>query len=153
MCFGWIYQPFASKVVEFQTPHAHKAGHSCKSALLKICNDIFWSMEKKDINVSIMLNLSAAFDTVGHKVLINLLEKQFGVSGTVLKWFQNYLHNRKVKVCVDGQYLMGKIINFSVPQEVFLDLYSSTHCSTMEVIPTGISINIFCGWPFTMKKL
>ena len=61
-------------------------------------------MEKKDLNVLIMLDLSAAFDIVCHKVLIDLLEKQFSVSGTALKWFQNYLHNRKVKVCVDGQY-------------------------------------------------
>ena len=59
-------------------------------------------MEKKDINLLIMLDLSAAFDTVSHKVLIDLLEKQFGVSGTLLEWFQNYLHGRKVKVYVDG---------------------------------------------------
>ena len=66
---------------------AHKAGHSCETALLKICNDIFWSMEKKDINLLIMLDLSAAFDTVSHKVLIDLLDKQFCVSGTALEQF------------------------------------------------------------------
>ena len=76
---------------------AYKAGHSCESALLKICNDIFWNMDKKDINLLIMLDLSTAFDTVSNKVLINLLEKQFGVSGTAVEWFQNYLHNRKSK--------------------------------------------------------
>ena len=124
---------------------AYKAGHSCESALLKICNDIFWSMEKKDINVLIMLDLSAAFDTVSHKVLINLLEKQFGVSGTALMWFQNYLHNRKVKACVDGQYSMEKIINFSVPQGSLLGhVLFNTYCSTLvEMILTGISINGF----------
>ena len=65
-------------------------------------------MEKKDINLLIMLDLNAAFDTVSHKVLIDLLEKQFGVSGTALEWFQNYLHDRKVKVCVEGQYSLEK---------------------------------------------
>ena len=63
-----------------------------------------------------MLDLSAAFGTVSHKVLIDLLEKQFGVSGTALEWVQDYIGNRKVKVCVDGQYLVEKIINFLVPQ-------------------------------------
>ena len=65
-------------------------------------------MEKKDTNLLIMLDLSAAFDTVSHKVLIDFLEKQFGVSGTALEWFQKYLHDRKVKVCVHGQYSMEK---------------------------------------------
>ena len=95
---------------------AYKAGHRCKTALLKICNDIFWSMEEKDINLLIMLDLSATFDPVSHKVLFDLLEKQIGVSGTALEWFQNYLHDRKVKVCINGQYSMENIINYSVPQ-------------------------------------
>ena len=56
-------------------------------------------MEKKDINLLVILDLSAAFDAVSHKVLIDLLEKQFSVSGAALEWFLNYLHNRKVKVC------------------------------------------------------
>ena len=66
---------------------AYKAGHSCETALLKICNDIFWCMEKKDINLLIMLDLSATFDTVSHKMLIDLLEKQFGMRATALEWF------------------------------------------------------------------
>ena len=65
---------------------AYKAGDSCETALLKICNDILWSMEKKDINLLIMLDLSAAFDAVSHKVLIDLLKKIW-VSGTALEWF------------------------------------------------------------------
>ena len=112
---------------------------------LKICNDIIWSMEKKDINLLIMLDCSAAFDTVSHKVLIDLLEKEFGVSGTTSEWFQIYLHDRKVKVCVDGQYSMEKIINYSVPQGSLLGpVLFNAYCSTLvEVIPTGISINGF----------
>ena len=102
-------------------------------------------MEKKDINLLIMLDLSTAFDTVSHKVLFDLLEKQFGVSGTALELFQNYLHDSKVKVCVDSQYSMEKIINFLVPQGSLIGpILFNTYCSTLvEVIPTGISINGF----------
>ena len=102
-------------------------------------------LRKKGINLLIIIVLSAAFDTFTHKVLIDLLEKHFGLSGTALEWFQNYLHNRKVKVCVDGQYSMDKKINFSVPQGSFLALVLfNMYCSTLvEVIPTIISINGF----------
>ena len=102
-------------------------------------------LRKKGINLLIIIVLSAAFDTFTHKVLIDLLEKHFGLSGTALEWFQNYLHNRKVKVCVDGQYSMDKKINFSVPQGSFLSLVLfNMYCSTLvEVIPTIISINGF----------
>ena len=92
-----------------------------------------------------MHDLSATFDTVSHKVLIDLLEKQFGMSGNALEWFQNYLHDRKVKVCIDGQYSMEKKINYSVPQGSLLcPLLFNACCSTLvEVILTGISINCF----------
>ena len=78
-------------------------------------------------------------------MFIDLLEKQFGVSGTALEWFQNYLHDRKAKVCVNGQYSMEKIINYSVPQGSLLGpVFFNAYCSTLvEVIPTGISINGF----------
>ena len=56
-------------------------------------------MEKKDINLLAMLDLSAAYDTVSHQVLIDLSEKQFGVSRTALECFQNYLNVRKVSLC------------------------------------------------------
>ena len=67
---------------------AYKAEHSCETALLKIYNDIyiFWRMEKKDINLLIMLDLSAAFDTVSHKVLIDLMKKQFDLVWVEMHW-------------------------------------------------------------------
>ena len=67
------------------------------------------------------------------------------MSGTALEWFQNYIHDRKVKVCVDGQYSMEKIINYLVSQGSLLDpvLFNAYSSTLVEVIPTGISINGF----------
>ena len=78
-------------------------------------NDILWGMEKQEITMVIILDLSAAFDTVDHDVLLAILEKQFGFSKRALEWFNNYLQPRFFKVCVDGKYPDTRELKFSVP--------------------------------------
>ena len=83
----------------------YKIRHGCERALLKITNDILWSFEHQNVNGLLMMDLSTAFDTVDHNVLLYLLQKTFGLRETVLKWFTDYLSNRSFKVCVEGEYL------------------------------------------------
>ena len=54
-------------------------------------NDIFWSMERKQVTAVIVLDISAAFDTVDHDLLLDILCKTFGIAGTALQWYQSYL--------------------------------------------------------------
>ena len=49
---------------------AYHPNYSCETALLKICIDILWSMESQRISALVTLNLSAAFDTVDHDILL-----------------------------------------------------------------------------------
>ena len=81
-------------------------------------HDILWNMEKGKITTSIAIDLSTAFDTVDHYILIQTLEQSFGVHGVALNWFKEYLCDRKFKVCVDGDYLEIKTFNFSIPQGI-----------------------------------
>ena len=53
---------------------AYKKYHSCETALIKFMHDILWNMEKGKITTSIAIDLSAAFDTVDHYILIQTLE-------------------------------------------------------------------------------
>ena len=95
---------------------ANKQGHSCETALLKILNDLLWSMERLSVTVLVLLDLSVVFDTICCTVLLKILEYKFGVKSIAVKWFDEYLRPRKFRVCVNDKYSTDKNINFSVPQ-------------------------------------
>ena len=103
--------PFLSKVLErivAQQLHSHltrfnlfakrqsayRPNHSTETALLRVHNDIMRALNDKMDIVLIMLDLSAAFDTIDHDILLNRLQSRFGITGTVLSWFRSYLSDR-----------------------------------------------------------
>ena len=66
--------------------------------------DILWEMENQEIMTVVMLDLSAAIDTVNHDILITVLRNHFGIDGEAIEWFENYLRPRYFKLCIDGHY-------------------------------------------------
>ena len=58
-------------------------------------------MDNKKVNFLILLDLSAAFDTVSFHLLMNRLLNRFGITGTVLQWIDSYLTDRTQKVMID----------------------------------------------------
>jgi hypothetical protein len=95
---------------------AYKKCHSTELALLKITNDILCAMDKKKCALLILLDLSAAFDTVNHKVLLSRLQDRLGITDTVLDWFASYLSNRKQTVHIHGHPSNNHTLEFGVPQ-------------------------------------
>ena len=73
---------------------AHKANHSTDTALLTIKNEILLSLDRRDNVFLLLLDLSTAFDTVNHSLLLSRLKNSFGITGTVLQWFHSYLSGR-----------------------------------------------------------
>ena len=73
---------------------AYKAAHSTETVLIKVKNDILMSLDNKQVTCLILLDLSAAFDTVSHKLLLNCLKYCFRITGVVLKWLEEYLTGR-----------------------------------------------------------
>ncbi len=61
--------------------------HSTETALIKIINDIRFNSDSGKISVLVLLDLSAAFDTVDHNILLERLENWVRLSGMALKWF------------------------------------------------------------------
>ena len=70
---------------------AYRPGHSTETALLKVVNDLFLSLIKGNISVLALLDISSAFDTIDHPILIHRLHTDFGFTDTVLQWFSSYL--------------------------------------------------------------
>ena len=69
--------------------------HSTETAVLKVLSDIYHAVDQGDIVALLLLDLSAAFDTVDHPILIKRLEHSFGISDAALSWFRSYLSDRK----------------------------------------------------------
>ncbi|KAF7642866.1 hypothetical protein LDENG_00249520, partial [Lucifuga dentata] len=68
--------------------------HSTESALLRVTNDILMRTDSGERTILLLLDLSAAFDTVDHGILIDRLRQCVGLGGTALQWFTSYLSNR-----------------------------------------------------------
>ena len=79
---------------------------------------ILWAVEEQHITMMVILDLSAAFDMVDHNILLKILENQFGVTDTALKWFDSYLRLRSFKVCIGDEYSESQKLIFRVPQGV-----------------------------------
>ena len=70
---------------------AYKKHHSTETSLLYIQNDILNSIDQHKVVILVFLDLSAAFDTIDHELVINILSARLGLSGCVLDWFRSYL--------------------------------------------------------------
>ena len=112
--------PFLSKVVEkaalkqfikcndnsllstYQS--AYRKNYSCETALVKLFDDLLWSMERQKVNVLVAINLSAAFNTVDHGTLIDMLNTAFNVGGKSLDWFKSFLYPRSCKINIGESF-------------------------------------------------
>ena len=95
---------------------AYKKGYSCETSVLKLVNDALWNMENRKITVCAFLDLSAAFDTVDHDLLLYILHNQYAISEDALKWYESYLWPRGFKVCIGREYSRERSLSFSIPQ-------------------------------------
>ena len=72
---------------------------STLTALIQICDEWFENMDQGELNGVVFLDIRTAFDSLNHKILLNKLETQFGISNNELNWFKSYLTNRE-QVCI-----------------------------------------------------
>ncbi len=79
-------------------------------------NDLLLSSDRGCISLLVLLDLSAAFDTIDHNILLNRLENSVGISGSALAWFKLYLSDRHQFVAVNEEVSYRSQVQYGVPQ-------------------------------------
>ena len=95
---------------------AYREHHSTETALVRVMNDLLNVIDQGSCSLLTLLDLSSAFDTIDHALLLNRLESIFGISGTALSWFSSYLANRRQTVVVENHVSEEFILDCGVPQ-------------------------------------
>ena len=126
---------------------AYRKFHSTETALLNIHNDSLSSTDDGRVTVLTLLDLSAAFDTIDHTVLLRRLGSWFAMSGKALDWFKSYLtgiQKSKLGNCLSSR----SDISFGVPQgsvlgPLLFTLYTSPDMLSLIICMLTIASCIF----------
>ena len=131
----------AGLMTAFQS--AYRKHHSTESALLNIHNDIPLNMAKGSITALTLLDLSAAFDTTDHTILLDRLNVHYGINELALGWFKSYLSGRTHSVKVGNTLSHPAALQYGVPQGSILGpiLFSLYTNPISSIIHSHSSIN------------
>jgi len=83
---------------------------------MKVMSDILLALDSGDFAMLTLLDLSAAFDTVDHYILLKRLNISYGISHSVLGWLTSYLSNRTQFVQLNGSCSKSSVVTCGVPQ-------------------------------------
>ena len=107
--------------------------------MLRVTNDILLNMNNQRVNFLLLLDLSAAFDTVDYDTLLHRLQFSFGIQGKVLSWFKSYLSGRSASI--DQSITLGFSLECGVSQGSFLgpSLFRLYKSKRFEIVKTHLS--------------
>ena len=100
--FGFTYPYIRSHQILYKYQFEFRKGYSTEQATLKITDNLKLATDKGQITCGLFLDLSKAFDTVNHKILLSK-PYLYGIRGTPHNWFESYLHNRRRYVKIDSR--------------------------------------------------
>ena len=89
--FNQIYDHLVRSGLYPLLQSAYRRYHSSETALVKVANDMLLNMNSQRVTLLVLLDLSAAFDTVDNAILLKRLSTDFGIGGKALEWFSSYL--------------------------------------------------------------
>ena len=137
---------------QFQSS-AYRKGHSTETALLEVLDSVYTAANDKQVTVLIGLDLSVAFDTVNHDILLERLQSAFSIRGTPLAWLQSYLEGRTKFVKLGRHQSPVVKLEVGVPQgSVLGPLLFAVYCSPVGDITTDHGIHYHQYTPMTRSS-
>ena len=125
-------------------PHqsAYCKNHSTETALLYIHDHLINAIGSQQISCLCLLDLSAAFDTIDHDILLSRLSSWFGIHGTVLNWFSSYLSSRSFRVKCNNNLSSSHTSCCGVPQgSVLGPLLFIMYTTPLSTLISSLSVN------------
>ena len=115
VAYNQLYQYFKSSNLFHKNQYGFRVEHSTELASLELIDRILHDLDKKKNSIVIFMDLSKAFDTLDHSILLKKLQ-YYGISGTELDWFKSYISNRKQYVEIENFKSTQVSITTGVPQ-------------------------------------
>ena len=113
--YNRLYDFLQNKDILNDEQFGFRKQYSTSLAMFNLTESVLKEMEKGNFCIGLFMDLSKAFDTIDHHILLNKLE-YYGVRGIALQWFISYLHNRKQYVMVNGVKSSIQCNSYGVPQ-------------------------------------
>ena len=113
--YDQLYEYFIKNKLLFFSQHGFRKLHSTETASLEFVDKIIQHLDNGKLPIAIFIDLSKAFDTIDHNILLYKL-KYYGIDGTALLWFRNYLINRSQYVYYNDVSSTKRTITTGVPQ-------------------------------------
>ena len=113
--FNQLYSYFENNKLFYKSQYGFRKSHSTESACLELVHKLTAQLENNETPFCIFIDLSKAFDTLDHSILLQKL-KFYGLDEISINWFKSYLSERKQFVEIDGISSDIQTINTGVPQ-------------------------------------
>ena len=113
--FNQLYSYFESNKLLYKSQYGYRKAHSTETACLELVDKLSQDLDRKKNPLCIFIDLSKAFDTLDHSILLAKLQ-HYGLNNCAINWFSSYLSNRQQFVEIDGHSSNLNNINTGVPQ-------------------------------------